>query len=115
MGVFALFVLGGLWLAQWRGKVRLFGLLPAALGLILLLQVRAPDFLISGDGRHVGITGEAVGELLVLRESRSDYTRNNFTETAGMSGELKVLDDWPGAHCTPGYCSITLRLGGRDW
>ena len=115
LGAFALFVLGGLWLALWRGKVRLFGLLPAALGLILLLQVRAPDFLILGDGRHVGITGEAVGELLVLRESRSDNTRNNFTETAGMSGELKVLDDWPGAHCTPGYCSITLRRGGRDW
>ena len=114
-GAFALFVLGGLWLALWRGKVRLIGLLPAALGLILLLQVRAPDLLISGDGRHVGITGEAVGELLVLRESRSDYTRDNLTETAGMSGELKVLDDWPGAHCTPGYCSITLRRGGRDW
>ena len=114
-GAFALFVSGGLWLALWRGPVRLAGLVPAALGLILLLQVRSPDLLISGDGRHVGITGESAGELLVLRDSRSDYTRSNLTESAGMSGELRLLDGWPGARCNPGYCSITLNRGGREW
>ncbi|MFM5916904.1 MAG: ComEC/Rec2 family competence protein [Novosphingobium sp.] len=114
-GAFALFVLGGLWLALWRGRVRLFGLLPALVGLTLLAQVRAPDLLISGDGRHVGITGEAAGELLVLRDSKSDYTRDNLTETAGMSGTLRTLDEWPGAHCSEGYCAINLRRGGRDW
>jgi competence protein ComEC len=114
-GAFALFVLGGLWLALWRGRVRLLGLVPAMIGLTLLAQVRAPDLLISGDGRHVGITGEAEGELLVLRDSKSDYTRDNLTETAGMSGTLRTLDDWPGAHCTEGYCAVTLRRGGRDW
>ena len=56
---FALFLAGGFWLALWRGRSRLLGLVPATLGLFLLLQVRAPDLLISGDGRHVGITGEA--------------------------------------------------------
>ncbi|MFM5895116.1 MAG: ComEC/Rec2 family competence protein [Novosphingobium sp.] len=115
VGAFALFVLGGLWLALWRGRVRLLGLVPALLGLTLLAQVRPPDLLISGDGRHVGITGEAEGELLVLRDSKSDYTRDNLTETAGMSGTLRTLDDWPGAHCTEGYCAVTLRRGGRDW
>ena len=114
-GAFALFVAGGLWLALWRGTVRLAGLAPAALGLILLLQVRAPDLLVSGDGRHVGITGESAEELLVLRDSRSDYTRSNLTESAGMAGELRLLDDWPGAKCNPGYCAITLNRGGRDW
>lgn len=114
-GAFALFVLGGLWLALWRGRVRLLGLVPALVGLTLLAQVRAPDLLISGDGRHVGITGEAEGELLVLRDSKSDYTRDNLTETAGMSGSLRTLEDWPGAHCSEGYCAITLRRGGRDW
>ena len=114
-GAFALFVLGGLWLALWRGPVRLAGLVPAMLGLVLLLQVRAPDLLVSGDGRHVGITGEAAGELLVLRDSRSDYTRDNLTESAGMAGELRLLDDWPGARCNPGYCSISLDRGGREW
>jgi competence protein ComEC len=114
-GAFALFLLGGLWLALWRGLVRLAGLAPALVGLVLLLQVRAPDLLVSGDGRHVGITGEAAGELLVLRDSKSDYTRDNLTETAGMAGELRLLDDWPGAQCNPGYCAISLRRGGRNW
>ena len=112
---FALFLAGGFWLALWRGRARLIGFGPALLGLILLLQVRAPDLLISGDGRHVGITGEAAGELLVLRQTRSDYTRDNLTETAGMAGELRLLDDWPGAQCNVSFCAITLRRGGRDW
>ena len=30
---FALFLLGGLWLALWRGRARLLGLLPAGFGL----------------------------------------------------------------------------------
>ena len=110
---FMLFVTGGLWLALWRGNVRLMGLVPALLGLILLVQVEPPDLIISGDGRHVGITGEAPDELLVLRESRSDYTRDNLTETAGMNGEVRLLDDWPGARCNAGFCAITLRRGGR--
>ncbi len=111
-GAFALFVLGGLWLALWRGRVRLLGLVPALLGLVLLLQVRAPDLLVSGDGRHVGITGETTEELLVLRATRSDYTRDNLTETAGMVGELRLLDDWPRARCNPDFCAITLQRGG---
>lgn len=114
-GTFVLFVLGGLWLALWQGRVRLLGLVPACLGLVLANQARTPDLLISGDGRHVGITGEAGEELLVLRDSRSDYTRDNLLETAGMSGATRKLDDWPGARCNKGYCSITLKRGGRDW
>src|SRR5690606_9062748 len=55
---FALFVAGGLWLALWRGKVRLLGLAPAALATILLLATPVPDILISSDGRQVGVTGE---------------------------------------------------------
>ena len=77
--------------------------------------MRAPDLLVSGDGRQVGITGEAADELLVLRASRSDYTRDNLTETAGMAGELRLLDNWPGARCNPDFCAITLRRGARDW
>jgi competence protein ComEC len=114
-GPFALFVVGGLWLALWRGRVRLVGLVPALLGLILLGQLRSPDLLISGDGRHVGITGEAGEDLLVLRQSRSDFTRDNLLETAGMSGATRLLDDWQGARCNSGYCAIELKRRARSW
>ena len=114
-GAFVLFVAGGLWLALWRGKVRLLGLVPALIGQVLLLQVQPPDLMISGDGRHVGITGETPGELLVLRQTRSEYARDNLTETAGMDGEPRLLDDWPGAQCNDSFCLIAIERGGRSW
>ena len=111
---FALFVGGGLWLALWRGRPRLFGLLPAAVATAMLLATPVPDLLISGDGRHVGITGEG-NRLLVLRETRSEFTRDNLLELAGVTGEPVALAAWPGAHCSVDFCAIALRRGGRLW
>jgi len=111
---FALFVMGGLWLALWRGRARLAGFAPAAVALLLLLATPVPDLLISGDGRHVGITGEG-DRLLVLRESRSDFSKDNLLELAGMKGEPRALADWPGARCTTEFCVVSLNRGGREW
>ncbi|WP_296680168.1 ComEC/Rec2 family competence protein [Novosphingobium sp.] len=113
-GAFALFMFGALWLALWRGRARLWGLVPALVGTMLLANSEAPDVLVSSDGRHVGITGEGT-ELLVLRDSRSDFAKDNLTELAGMSGEVRLLADWPGASCNADFCSVNLRRGGRTW
>ncbi len=112
---FALFLGGSLWLALWRGRVRLWGLLPVALGSVNLALISPPDLLISGDGRHVGITGLAGDELVVLRETRSNYLRENLTEIAGMDGATRLIDDWPGARCTPEFCTLDVIGGGRTW
>ena len=114
-GAFALFLAGGLWLALWQARARLWGLVPALIGVLLLSQVRAPDLLISGDGRHVGITGQAPGELLVLRESRSGYTRDNLIESAGMNGQTRLLESWPGARCNRDFCAVMIEREGRQW
>ena len=111
---FALFLAGGLWLALWRGRARLLGLLPAMLATGLLLTTPVPDLLISGDGRHVGITGEG-DQLLVLRETRSEFTRDNLLELAGVTGEPVPLAQWPGAKCSADFCTIALERGGREW
>ena len=111
---FALFLAGGFWLALWNGKARLWGLLPAALATAMLLATPVPDILISGDGRHVGITGED-DRLLVLRDARSDYTRDNLMELAGVKGDPLPLAQWPGADCSADFCVVTLNRGGRDW
>lgn len=113
-GTFALFLIGGLWLALWKGKARLWGLIPALVASAAMLLTPVPDLLISGDGRHVGITGENDG-LLVLRQSRSDYSRDNLLELSGVEGEPQALADWPGAQCSSDFCVITLTRGGRDW
>lgn len=111
---FALFVIGGLWLALWRGRTRLLGLAPGVLATGLLLATPVPDILISGDGRQVGVTGE--GErLLVLRETRSEFTRENMLELAGATGEPMALQDWPDAKCTPDFCVLGIERAGRTW
>jgi competence protein ComEC len=113
-GTFALFVGGGLWLALWRGKARLWGVGPAALATGLLLTTPAPDLLIAGDGRNVGIVGTD-GRLLLLRDSRSDFTRDNFKELAGVEAEPVPLAQWPGARCNADFCTLAMHRAGRDW
>ncbi|WP_336917250.1 ComEC/Rec2 family competence protein [Altererythrobacter lauratis] len=113
-GTFALFVVGGLWLALWKGKARLAGLLPVGMASVMMAFTPVPDILISGDGRHVGITGENDG-LLLLRPSRSSYVTDNFMELAGVKGIPIPLSEWPGADCTGDFCVVTLKRAGRDW
>ena len=113
-GTFALFVAGGLWLALWRGKARLWGLAPVALAAVGLLATPVPDVLISGDGRHVGVV-TSDGRLLTLRDSRSDFARDNLMELAGVEAEPVPLADWPGAECSRDFCVLTIRRAGRSW
>ncbi len=112
---FALFAIGGLWIGLWSGRVRWWGLGPALLGAILVATVRPPDLLVSGDGRHVGLTAQNGSGLFVLRESRSDFVRDNLLEIAGMNGTPISLTTYPGARCNADACVLTLRRGGRDW
>lgn len=113
-GTFALFAAGLVWLALWRGRRRLSAAVPLLAAIGLLLATPTPDMLVSGDGRHVGIAGEG-DRLLVLREGRSDYARENLLELAGMAGQPIALDDWPGARCTGEFCTAVLDRGDRPW
>lgn len=118
-----LFVVGGLWLGLWSGRVRLAGLVPVAAASALVWATPIPDLLVAGDGRQVGITVPGDGgpgpdgqpRLLSLRDSRSTYNRDNLMELAGVSAEPVPLAQWPGAECSSAFCSLTLERGGRDW
>lgn len=113
-----LFAGGGLWLALWSGRARLLGLVPAALATLMVLATPIPDVLIGREGRHVGITVEADDgsrSLLSLRDSRSDYSRDNLLELASVTTEPIPLAQWDGARCSPEFCTIVLERGGRQW
>ncbi|WP_285709777.1 ComEC/Rec2 family competence protein [Erythrobacter oryzae] len=114
----ALFASGGLWLALWRGRVRLAGFVPVAAASVMVALTPVPDMLVAGDGQQVGITmREADGtlRLVSLRDSRSDYTRDNLMELAGVGAEPVPIADWPAARCTSAFCTLTIARGGRDW
>jgi len=112
---YALFLSGGLWLALWHGRLRLWGLVPVLAGTLSLAAIRPPDVLVSGDGRHVGFTGLAPDTLVMLRDTRSGFVHDNLTETAGMDGRTLALEEWPGARCNEDFCGIDIERGGRTW
>lgn len=112
-GTFALFVIGGLWIGLWQGRWRALGFIPVMIAALLFARTPLPDVLIVGDGRQVGITQD--GRLLVLRDSRSTFTRDNLMELAGVTADPVPLAQWPGANCTADFCAVSLQRGGRAW
>lgn len=114
VGTLLLFVAGGLWIALWRGKVRLAGLLPIAAGWGLIVSAPTPDVLISRDGRDVGIAGED-DKLMVLRDSEGNYAQQNLMEIAALPDEPIPFAVWDGARCTAEFCSVFMDRGERTW
>ncbi|WP_422343924.1 ComEC/Rec2 family competence protein [Parasphingorhabdus sp.] len=111
---FASFIAGGLWLALWSQRWRIWGLAPIFMAILIVAANRAPDLYITGDGRHVGIRNDA-GELAMLRTLSGDFTRNMLLENAGIDGEAAALEDWPNALCNADSCSVTIEKADRNW
>ncbi|MEP9401531.1 ComEC/Rec2 family competence protein [Sphingomonas silueang] len=113
-GAFAAMVLGGLWIALWRTRMRRWGLLPFAIGLGWALATPAPDLLVTGDGRHLALR-TADGGMAILRDRAGDYVRATLGEGGGVDGELPPLSEQPGVACSPDLCIATRTAGGRRW
>ena len=109
---FALIVLAGLWLALWRTRWRRLGLLPIAAGALWALATPAPDFIVTGDGKHLALRARS-GELAILRARAGDYVRDMLTETAGEEGELAAMEDV--VPCSPDLCRAEIARDGRIW
>lgn len=114
-GAFALMVLGGLWLALWRTRVRRLGLVPLAIGAAWALTTPAPDLLVTGDGRHVALrNGDGIA---ILRDRAGDYTKAMLSENGGIDGEEEpeAIAELPNARCSRDACVVDYRAGGRVW
>ncbi|WP_246332105.1 ComEC/Rec2 family competence protein [Sphingomonas chungangi] len=112
---FALIAVGGLWLALWRTRARLLGLLPIAAGAAMTLATHPADIFITGDGRHLAVRG-LDGRVALLRERTGDYMRDTLSEISGREGDDAIaLDDLPGAVCGPDSCTATLIRDNRVW
>ncbi len=114
LGAYGLIILGGIWICLWRQKWRFFGFLPVAVGAIWMSQTRPPDLYITGDGRHVGVLGDA-GELAMLRSRSGDFIRNILLENAGVDGEAVPLESWRNANCNRDSCSFSVTVSDRKW
>ena len=114
MGTVLLFVAGGLWLALWRGRARLFGFVPAMVGTVLLTATPVPDLLVTRDGIDVGIV-DRTGRLFLLRDSPGSYSQENIVELSGAEAAPLAIVNYPGARCSADFCSVMLNREGRAW
>jgi competence protein ComEC len=111
-GAFGLMVVGGVWVALWRTRLRWAGLVPLAIGACWTLATPPPDLLVTGDGRHLAWRGDD-GRLALLRDRAGDYTRDTLAENGGEDGELAGLSETHAARCNPDVCWATRQVGER--
>ena len=114
-GAFALMVGGGVWLALWRTRARLLGLLPFAAGMAWAAATAPADLLVSGDGRHLLLREES-GRLALLRQRTGDYARSTLAEVMGADGAAPIaIDGLAGVRCGADACVARVHRGDRSW
>jgi competence protein ComEC len=113
--LYALAAAGGLWLALWRSRARLWGLPAIAAALLLAWAAPVPDLLVTGDGRHVALRLPD-GRIAHSRERAGDFLRDTWAEALGGDADAALwLGAVPGAHCSAETCVARIVRGGRRW
>lgn len=100
--------LGLCWLCLWRTRLRLFGVLPLALGLASPWLVRPPDILVSPDARLIAIRAEGALHVQSL-PGASRFVRGIWEERLGGLAVVPLPETGSPAasvDCTPGACVL---------
>lgn len=111
---FGLFIIGALIFGLLTTRVRYFGVLPCAIGIIAMVTAPRPDILVTGDGKHLALV-IADGEVALLRAKAGDFVRGMIFEKAGSKAQATPIEDWPGVQCTLDNCVVTLMGSERSW
>lgn len=110
---FALMICGGLWLCLWQTRLRLLGLVPAAIGAAGAALSPVPNLLVTGDGKHLAVIDH--GTPLLLRDRTGDYVRSLVAEAAGFDGDAEDLESRAFSDCSHDACVAALRTQSRAW
>ena len=112
---YALGIAGGLWLALWRTRARVWGLVPVLAAVGLAIAAPRPDLLVSADGRHVALR-LADGRLAHSRARIGGYLLGNWAESLGADPAAALWwGQLPNARCSPDACVIDIMRAGRRW
>ncbi len=88
----AVMVFGGLWAAIWTNRIRWLGFFIIAIGIFTAKDYRAPDILISSEGKLIAI--HAGDGRLVLSDSRAErFVKNSWHSEYGRSEKSYWPDD----------------------
>ena len=102
----ALFALGGLWAAIWRGRWRLWGVLPAVLGLASFAFMEVPDVLIDATGKLAAVKTPTGGYRVSTLKAKS-FERDVWLRRAGLDAQE---GRWP----SPGNGAGNGAAGGSE-
>ena len=111
---FGAFIIGALIFGLLTTRVRYFGVLPCAIGIIAMVTAPRPDILVTGDGKHLALVS-ADGEVALLRSKAGDYVRGMIFEKAGSDAQAELIEDWHGVKCTLDNCVVTIMGQDRAW
>ena len=106
----ALVSAGFLWLCLWRPRLRLFGLVPIAAGLVLApLTARPPDILMTAEGRAVGVR-DSGGTLRIAGSRAGSFIVDQWLEAEGpQAPDPSAIRD--GVACDRHGCILKTRGG----
>ena len=110
---FVAMVAGGVWLCVWHSRVRLFGLVPFAIGAVGAALTPTPDLLVTGDGMHLAVV--ANGKPVILRDRTGDFVQQLLAESSGYDGDPDFLSDAPFADCSNDSCIAQVQRAGQTW
>jgi competence protein ComEC len=109
-GALLLAVIGFLWLALWRERWRLAGLLPLAAALPLALSAPVPDILVDGSGTTVAVRA-ADGQYRIAGGGRSSFAVDNWLRADGDARDAKAPGLRDGVLCDPLGCIARTARG----
>ncbi|HSG95580.1 MAG TPA: ComEC/Rec2 family competence protein, partial [Afifellaceae bacterium] len=100
---------GFLWLTLWRPRLRLFGLVPIAAGLVLVpLAARLPDIVMTAEGSAVGVR-DAAGTLRIAGSRAGSFIIDQWLEAEGpRAPDVSAIGD--GVTC--GLLGCILKTAG---
>lgn len=104
-------VLGGLWLCIWQQKWRIWGIIPAIIGMATIMLHQPYDLLISPDASKVAIRIED-GRFIFLRGKDSSFDGQAWLRVHGQNAGLST-DDLDEKNGTCGKHKCLLNAYGR--
>jgi competence protein ComEC len=107
---FALMLTGGLWVALWRTRWRMLGLMPIAIGLAVAPLRQAPDVIVGRDGTLVAVREGKAG-LSALTGRGGMFELGRWLEHDGDARTPEAVAEAKAFRCDAWGCSA--RIAGR--
>jgi competence protein ComEC len=105
---FALMICGGIWLCLWGGHLRLAGLIPIALGIMIAPWLETPDVIVGGGGTLIGVRGSD-GQLAVIGAGRSSFELERWLEHEGDRRPAREVGAGQAISCDAVGCRAVVR------